>query len=118
MMQKPRSHDANASAGESQKEQDNDDAADTATRDKDPLRSTTLRRALSVRSGGCVGSDSERSSTGGLVAPGMARRPLRAAGRNRSVPDKLLPRILRAAPAKHHPVAVGAHRHLRTPVEG
>src|SRR5215203_4489282 len=48
----------------------------------------------------------------------MARRPLRANGRNRSVPDKLLPPILRTAPAKHHPLAVGAHRHLRSAVEG
>ena len=48
----------------------------TATRDKGPRGSTTLRRALSIRSDGRMGSDGERCSAGRLDGPGVARRPL------------------------------------------
>src|SRR5215218_5474254 len=85
-----------------------------APRPKGSLRSTILRRADTVHRVGQLGADSERSIYGGLVAPGMARPP-RAVG-SRGVPDELLQRILWAAPAKHRPLGVGAHRHLRARV--
>ena len=55
-------------------------AADTARRDRDHLPSSTSGWDVSVRSGGCMGSDSGRSSTGRLDAPGVARRPLERLG--------------------------------------
>ena len=51
-------------------------AADTATRDRDPLPSSTLGWALSVRSDGRLGGNGERYGTGRLDGPGVARRPL------------------------------------------
>src|ERR687889_206761 len=76
---------------------DDDDHA--TTEGKSPLRSTILRRTDAVHRVGRLGGDSERSSYGGLVAPGMARPPPRAVG-SRSVPDELLQRILGPAVAQ------------------
>src|SRR5918992_4903877 len=67
-----------------------------ATRAKGSLRSPIFRGTDTVHRVGRLGGNRERSSYGGLVAPGMARRSPRAVG-TRGVPDELLQRILWAA---------------------
>src|SRR5215213_1850345 len=62
--------------------EDDVDAADTATRDKGSPPSSTCGWDVSVRSDGRLGGYGERSSTGRLDGPCVARSSLRALGPN------------------------------------